>query len=66
MTAYKCDRCGKFFENYKGQGTTEFLNITRNPYMNNCCLDLCPSCNADLQDWFAKGALPYTESEDKT
>lgn len=53
MRAYKCDRCGKLFEKYKGQGTHEFFNITRNPNISGDCLDLCPDCNAELQAWVA-------------
>ena len=51
MKAYKCDRCGKFFEKYKDQGTAEFFNITRNPCVSGNCLDLCPKCNDELQEW---------------
>lgn len=51
--AYKCDRCGKLFEKYKYQGTSEFFNVTRNPNFSNDCLDLCPNCNAELQEWVA-------------
>lgn len=54
MRAYKCDRCGKLFEEYKGQGTADFFNISRNPHMSDNCLDLCPNCNAELQEWVAK------------
>lgn len=53
MKAYKCDRCGKLFEKYKYQGTSEFFTITRNPYMSGDYLDLCPNCNAELQEWVA-------------
>ena len=53
MKAYKCDRCGKLFEKYKNQGTSEFFNITRNPCITGNCLDLCPNCNAELQEWVA-------------
>jgi hypothetical protein len=72
MRAYKCDRCGKLFEKYKNQWTSEFFNITRNPCMSGNCLDLCPNCNAELQEWVANGKeqavkdlLPGAESEVK-
>ena len=52
MRAYKCDRCGKLFEKYNCQGTANFFSITRNPCMSGC-LDLCPNCNAELQEWVA-------------
>ena len=69
MKAYKCDRCGKLFERYKNQGTSEFFNITRNPNFSNDYLDLCPKCNAELQEWVANKkeqvACNCTESEDK-
>lgn len=55
MKAYKCDRCGKLFEPYKYQKTSNFLNITRNPNITGDCLDLCPNCNAELQEWVANG-----------
>ena len=47
--ADKCDRCGKLFEKYEYQGTSEFFNITRNPCISGNCLNLCPNCNAELQ-----------------
>lgn len=55
MKAYKCDRCGKLFEKYEGQGTSNFFNVTRTPNISCCCLDLCPKCNAELQEWVANG-----------
>jgi len=67
MRAYKCDRCGKLFEKYKGQGTSEFFNITRNPCMSGNCLDICPNCNAELQEWIvndrAQATCNYTDEE---
>lgn len=57
MKAYKCDRCGKLFERYELQGTPEFFNITRNPNRSGDCLDLCPNCNAKLQDWVANNQV---------
>ena len=67
MRAYKCDRCGKFFEKYKNQGTAEFFNITRTPKIPDNCLDLCPNCNAELQEWVAnvKTAIEALEPEPK-
>ena len=53
MRAQKCDRCGKLFEKYECQGTPKFFNITRNPNRSGDCLDLCPNCNAELQNWVA-------------
>lgn len=69
MRAYKCDRCGKLFEKYKNQGTSEFYNITRDPCSSGDCLDLCPNCNAKLQDWVAnddaiKEILEESEEQD--
>lgn len=55
MKAYKCDRCGKLFKEYKYQGTSEFFNITSNPNFSSSCLDLCPKCNAELQEWVVNG-----------
>lgn len=51
MKAYKCDRCGKLFERYDGQATSNFFIMAFNQH----CLDLCPDCNDKLQEWFANG-----------
>lgn len=65
--AYKCDRCGKLFEKYKCQGTSEFFNVTRNLNITGECLDLCPKCNAELQSWVANNTVQvdcnYTDEE---
>ena len=54
MRAYKCDRCGKLFERYEGQGTGMFYNITTDPCRSGFCLDLCFECNDELQKWISK------------
>lgn len=51
MKAYKCDRCGKLFEKYEGQGTRMFYSITKDPCSTSDYLDLCPKCNDELQKW---------------
>ena len=51
MRAYKCDRCGKLFEKYEGQGTRMFYSITADICGRGNGLDLCPNCNAELQAW---------------
>ena len=53
--AYKCDRCGKVYEPYKKN--SDSLHITRNPNFSNLCLDLCPKCNAELQEWVANDTV---------
>lgn len=69
MKAYKCDRCGKLFEKYDGQGTRRFYSITTDTCRTGCYLDLCPNCNDELQAWVAndkeqEDLLPQ-ESEDE-
>lgn len=55
MKAYKCDRCGEFFLNSEyGYAPSKFY-ITRTPNASGHCLDLCPNCNDELQEWIAKG-----------
>ncbi len=41
MKAYKCDRCGEFFEEYHYQSSTCGRS-----------LDLCPTCNVKLHKWY--------------
>lgn len=64
MKAYKCDRCGKLFEKYEFQGTISFYNISTNPNMTGCCLDLCKNCNDELQEWVDAFTKIKAESED--
>lgn len=54
MKAYKCDRCRKFYEGYDYQRTLRFSIAD---YSSTCGrrLDLCPTCNDELQEWIAKG-----------
>ena len=54
MKAYKCDRCDTLFERYEGQGSRMFYNITKDPFSTHNCLDLCPKCNDELQEWIRK------------
>lgn len=51
MKAFKCDRCGKFFEDYLDRKTNKVYNITTNPFMSTSCLDLCKDCSDELQTW---------------
>ena len=51
--AYKCDRCGKLFDPYMNQKSSDFFHITRNPKFTDDCLDLCLNCSAELQEWVA-------------
>ncbi len=53
--AKKCDRCGAFYEPYKGQG---YL-IMRHNFED--CIDLCPVCNDSFRSWLA---LRPKEAED--
>ena len=53
MNAFKCDRCGKLFEDYQKRKSEGNYKIARNS--NNIVrylyLDLCKDCNDELQDW---------------
>lgn len=55
MKAYKCDRCGKFFLNSEYGYKFSNFYITHSPLVIGSCLDLCPDCNDELQEWIAKG-----------
>lgn len=57
--AKKCDRCGKFYENYNSRNSEKEINgiITLNidkkdQYFNHGPYDLCPRCSKELMDWF--------------
>lgn len=63
MKAYKCDRCGKLFEKYEGQGTRMFYAITTDLCSSGNGLDLCPKCNDELQEWVDKFAIIKADKE---
>ena len=58
--ANKCDRCGTLYEyDYKNCGNGTYF-IGRRPY-NNEFLDLCPTCQKELFEWFIDGKRKETE-----
>lgn len=57
MKAYKCDRCGKLFENKIA--SREYLITKANLTIRNCWLDLCEDCQDRLDNWMNI----YKESE---
>ena len=63
MKAYKCDRCGVLFEDYNSRKSKEIYNITINPNMSGCCLDLCKTCSDELQEWVDAFVKTKAESE---
>lgn len=46
MRAYKCDRCGSFYEKYTMQG--EVVLVDRQHYTK----DICPECYKELEKWY--------------
>lgn len=69
--AYKCDRCGKFFESH--YTTTVELTTSNNinksvkfdcgPYPD---LDLCPDCVESFKHWWAnETVIPITKKRGK-
>lgn len=66
MRAFKCDRCGALYEDYLNRKSDEIYNITTNPNMTCCCLDLCKTCSDKLQKWvngFDNDEISYTPEE---
>lgn len=62
--ARKCDRCGKFYDNYNMGDTISlrktngimFINVQYNNKYYSCKkFDLCPVCKDTLVDWFLDG-----------
>lgn len=52
MNAFKCDRCGKLFEDYserKFEGNYRIIPNKNGGFARQ--LDLCKNCNDELQDW---------------
>lgn len=51
MNAFKCDRCGKLFEDYQERKMEGNYRIIPNKNGFAHSLDLCKDCNSSLQDW---------------
>lgn len=65
MNAKKCDRCGKFYDEYNTKSFNCDPNIvTLHQKLNDgiCYLvkdyDLCPECMAELQEWLNEMKQP--------
>lgn len=54
MKAYKCDRCGRFYNEPVGQN---FIVTKQGDVVN--MLDLCPKCYNELSNWLDKKPLRY-------
>ncbi len=53
--AAKCDRCGKYYDYYKGKNRFGFMAYDREAdYQEviNGGYDLCPDCMKSLEDWY--------------
>ena len=63
MKAYKCDRCGKFFEKNDNFNTDEDLIIQRavDCVRGDDRYDLCPACLVELEVWFKKYGAEFKE-----
>ena len=64
MKAYKCDRCRKLFEGYDYQRTHHF-SITDHSSTCGRSLNLCPNCNAEVQESKLKGGLRMVNAKMK-
>jgi len=65
MTAYKCDRCKKFYD--KGRGAKVRLdancNIFSNAIMNNT-KDICPDCYTEIASWMKAYEIPQDSKDE--
>lgn len=76
MRAKKCDRCGKYYEQYAGQAqfrvserANALLLIDRDldeKYWSRKTYDLCPECMKMLERFVRGGAVSAAEKEDVT
>lgn len=73
MTAHKCDRCGKYFDEYQGFTRFRILDhyvahvLYRTGGGTIYTLELCPKCIKSFKSWFnefAIGTPEETESEE--
>lgn len=56
--ARKCDRCGKFYDEYL-LNSNEFYKVclirTENYNYRNSPKDICPECMKEFIEWYKKG-----------
>ena len=54
--AYKCDRCGRYFEKFSFSENGCRVRLFESEYDRVVCsyhhIDLCPECAKDLTYWF--------------
>ena len=55
--ARKCDRCGKFYEDYE---SAYHVTTTKGAYTNKT-VDLCPDCTQKLIKWLGKLQMEAAE-----
>ena len=58
MIAKKCDRCGKFYEQYNVKSDSKNINglctmniDSRQRYYSHELIDLCQDCSTELINW---------------
>lgn len=66
MRAYKCNRCGKYYDDRQDSGPY----ITFRPKLSGVAEDLCLECEEELRQWWMAGeqwkkANESAESEEK-
>ena len=59
MRAYKCDRCGNYFDEESG---SLYLAEPVQTIPTKKFLDICPVCQKELDDWFEEGREASDES----
>lgn len=57
MKAYKCDRCGAFYEPYdeNGQISVNGMTLIQRGHVLGQTIDLCKRCASEFEYWFLEG-----------
>lgn len=66
MEAFKCDRCGKYYDAYTvnyGYFKDEVYVIFKES--NDTRLDICDECMHELKNWFNDGRKPRIKYSDE-
>ena len=50
MKAYKCDRCGEFYDKEATSIQSGNYYVLKNPHNASSKLDLCPKCQREINE----------------
>lgn len=72
MNAKKCDRCGKYYDEYNQNSKSNGICFCRKFFTNNLtvahdlCIDLCPDCMNDVKAFLKTDTKTFVAAFNKS